>query len=134
MTTFDPTLGTQIGPAWAAIHNNLTTRDWASEEVTISIAQQASGIQRKTAKNLIQTLLKEGYITRRKAPSGKHFQLHLNDCVPPCPHCVGTHSIATVSRVPSPLGDPVAKASPGHTPQTTTVSPSTGRTRQEPTR
>lgn len=134
MTTFDPTLGTLIGPAWAAIHANLQTRDWASEEVTISIAQQASGIHRKTAKNLISSLAKERCISRRKAPSGKHFQLHLNDCVPPCPHCVGTHSIATVSRVPSPLGDPVAKASPGHTPKTTTVSRTPGPTQKEPNR
>lgn len=77
MTTWNPTIGTQIGPAWEAIRNNLTDRSWGSENVAITLATKAGGIQTKTARNLIRDLVKHGYIERRPAPIGKHHQIRL---------------------------------------------------------
>lgn len=72
---WDPNLGTQIGPAWRAISDNLATRDWGSEQIAIRIAMRASGIQRKTARNLIDDAVRHALLERR--PNGRHNQIRL---------------------------------------------------------
>jgi hypothetical protein len=76
-STWDPNLGPQIGPAWRAIADNLATRDWGSDQVAISIAMRTNGIQRKTARNLINDAVTHGLLERR--PNGKHDQIRLTD-------------------------------------------------------
>lgn len=79
MTTWNPNHGTQLGPAWQAIRDNLLDRTHGSRTVAESIAKKASGIQANTAHNLINSLIQHGYLTGDKTtiqltPKGRKNQ------------------------------------------------------------
>lgn len=65
MTQWHPSRGTQLGPAWRAITDNLSQRKWGSEKIAAEIAIRACGIQRKTAVNLVADAIRHGYLEAR---------------------------------------------------------------------
>lgn len=82
MTDWNPNLGTKIGPAWQAIVANLRDREWGSDRVAITIAMHASDIRHATARNLIWSAIRHGYLEARPAtdqPGRRYKQIRLTE-------------------------------------------------------
>lgn len=60
MTTFDPTLGRRIAPAWHALDQLLADGDWHRWSDAIDTMLGASDLRVKTCTNLLRSAVRNG--------------------------------------------------------------------------